>query len=131
MIKAPLWTCLRVTARPGGCIDSKDEWPVVWPVLDEQTTQTALVDPSLCERLVETAVASFELGLKTESRDGGDRARCAQQCITELEEGVCPRGERPINQRAELGQIARAGADDVWCLHISQYNYCLIRKLGY
>jgi metal-dependent amidase/aminoacylase/carboxypeptidase family protein len=62
-------------------------------MLDQKLTESGLVNVSLGQGLVEAAVRSAELRFQAEGGHRPHRGRRAQCGVTELEEGISPRGQ--------------------------------------
>jgi len=73
-------------------------------MLDQQGMEPVMVDPAACERLVEAAMGTAELGLEAQRRHRANAAGGAHQRVGELEQGVGPTGEAAIDVAAEAAQ---------------------------
>jgi len=65
-VKAAFGAGFGVAPGPGGGVHREHVRPVRWPVVDQQTTETVLVDPAKIDCLVEAAVTASEHRFKAQ-----------------------------------------------------------------
>lgn len=75
-------------------------------MLDEECAQPRLVDPAAIQGLVEAAMAAAEHRLQGELWHRSDPGGRRQRSIAELEEGIPPAGQAPLEALSELDQLA-------------------------
>lgn len=65
-------------------------------------TQPGYVDPALVEPCVESPVPTAVFGREREINQRPDRPVRAQQRVTQLEQGIAPRGQARVQLRPEV-----------------------------